>query len=69
MQAEQGENNFNPHSSFYTANEMRDLFDGIEDFKFWKTDLRYFPLPWLRRFVEPRFGFFIQMTARKRDCP
>ncbi len=62
-----GEDNFNPHSSFYTEKEMRDLFDGFEDFKFWKTDLRYFPLPWLRRFVEPRFGLFIQMTARKRE--
>ena len=60
-----GEDNFNPHSSFYTEQEIRDLFDGFEDFKFWKTDLRYFPLPWLRRFVERRFGFFIQMTARK----
>ncbi len=64
--SEAGEDNFNPHSSFFTENEMRDLFDGFEDFKFWRTDLRYFPLPWLRRFVEPRFGFFLQMTAHKR---
>lgn len=62
-----GEDNFNPHSSFHTDREMRELFDEFEDFKFWKTDLRYFPLPWLRRFVERRYGFFIQMTARKRD--
>ena len=63
--SEAGEDNFNPHSSFYTENEMRGLFDGFEDYKFWRTDLRYFPVPWLRRFVEPRLGFFNQMTARK----
>lgn len=60
-----GENNFNPHSSFYSPREVKELFKGFEDFDVWKTDLRYFPLPWFRSFFERHFGFFVQMTARK----
>ncbi len=60
-----GEDNFNPHSKFLTEQELRKLFDGFEDFSLWKTELKYFPLPWFRGYFERRFGFFLQMTARK----
>lgn len=62
-----GTDNFNPHSSFYCEAELRELFDGFEDFTFCKTDLRYFPFPWCRSFFERRCGFFLHMTARKCD--
>lgn len=62
-----GEDNFNPHSSFYSPAEMKNLFPDFEDFDIWKTDLRYFPLPWFRGFFERHFGFFVQMTARKKS--
>jgi len=65
--SEAGDDNFNPHSSFYTERELREIFQGFEDFDFWKTDLKYFPLPWLRDFVERKWGFFLQMTARKQS--
>lgn len=64
--SEAGSDNFNPFSGFYTASELRDLFDEFEDFEFWKNDLKYFPLPFLRDAVERRWGFFLHMTARKR---
>ena len=67
--SESGEDNFNPHSSFFTENDLRRLFDGFEDVEFWKTDLRYFPLPGFREIVERRYGFFLNMTARKRSDP
>ena len=60
-----GEDNFNPHSSFYSAAEIKEIFEGFECFDFWKTDLRYFPIPWYRPFFERHLGFFLQMTARK----
>ncbi|MGA9995591.1 MAG: class I SAM-dependent methyltransferase [Pyrinomonadaceae bacterium] len=60
-----GENNFIPKSGFWTEKEMRELFSGLENFKFFRSDLRYFPLPFLRRWVEKRWGFFLTMTARK----
>ncbi|HMF56937.1 MAG TPA: class I SAM-dependent methyltransferase [Pyrinomonadaceae bacterium] len=60
-----GTNNFIPKSGFWTESEMRALFDGLEDFHFIRSDLRYFPLPFLRRFVEKRWGFFLTMIARK----
>ncbi len=60
-----GANNFNPHSSFYSKAEAKELFPGFEDFEFWKTSLNYFPLPWFRSFFERHSGFFLQMTARK----
>ncbi len=63
-----GEDNFNPHSSFHTEAELREMFDRFENFVFWKTNLQYFPLPWLRGFIERRSGFFLQMTARKRTA-
>jgi len=65
--SEAGDDNFNPHSSFYTERELREIFQDFEDFHFWKTDLKYFPLPWLRDFVERKWGFFLHMTARKRN--
>ena len=61
-----GEDKFNPHSKFYVEKDLRDLFHEFEELTFWKTDLRYFPLPWFRKFFESHFGFFIQMTACKR---
>lgn len=62
-----GEDNFNPHSSFYSEKEMRALFDGFEQFEFLRTNLQYFPLPWFRAFFERHFGFFIYMRARKPE--
>lgn len=64
--SEAGEDNFNPHSSFYTEKDLRELFHDFQDFKFWRTELKYFPTPWFREFFERRWGFFQQMTARKR---
>ena len=60
-----GENNFIPKSGFWTEEEMLELFSGLEDFKFFRNDLRYFPLPFLRRFIEKRWGFFLTMIAKK----
>jgi len=28
-----------------TERELREIFQGFEDFHFWKTDLKYFPFP------------------------
>jgi len=60
-----GANNFIPRSGFWTEAEMRELFQGLEDFRFTRTDLKYFPLPFLRTWVESRWGFFLTMTAQK----
>jgi ubiquinone/menaquinone biosynthesis C-methylase UbiE len=60
-----GKDNFIPHSGFWTEAEMRELFAGCEDVRFFRRDLKYFPLPFLREFVEKRWGFFLTMTARK----
>jgi SAM-dependent methyltransferase len=60
-----GRDNFIPVSGFYTAEEMKALFPGLEDYRFLRRDLKYFPLPFLRPFVERRWGFFLTMTARK----
>jgi ubiquinone/menaquinone biosynthesis C-methylase UbiE len=60
-----GRDNFIPRSGFWTAQEMRELFSGLEDFRFNRGDLKYFPLPFLRGWVESRWGFFLTMTARK----
>ncbi len=60
-----GKGNFIPVSGFYNEAEMRSLFAGMTDFRFWRHDLKYFPLPFLRRFVERRWGFFLTMTAQK----
>lgn len=62
-----GQDNFIPHSGFYTEKEMRRLFDGMEEFRFFRGDLKYFPLTFLRKFAEARWGFFLTMTARKPD--
>ncbi len=45
-----GEGNFMPMSGFYTEPEMRELFAGLSDFRFFCKDLKYFPFPFLRRF-------------------
>jgi 2-polyprenyl-3-methyl-5-hydroxy-6-metoxy-1,4-benzoquinol methylase len=66
--SEPGEGNFNPLSHFVSAGEARRLFAGLTDFQFYRTDLKYFPIPWLRAPVERYFGFFLQMTARKPDA-
>jgi ubiquinone/menaquinone biosynthesis C-methylase UbiE len=60
-----GEANYNPLSYFVTAGGVRELFAGLEDFEFYTTDLKYFPLPFGRAAVEKRWGFFLQITARK----
>lgn len=52
-------------TAFYNEAEVRDLFAGATDFRFFRSDLKYFPLPVLRRFVEKRWGFFLTMTAGK----
>ncbi len=51
-------------TSFLTETELRELFAGAVDLRFSRSDLKYFPLPFLRRFVEKRWGFFLTMTAR-----
>jgi ubiquinone/menaquinone biosynthesis C-methylase UbiE len=63
-----GEGNFNPLSYFVSVGDVRRLFAGLTEFRFYRTDLKYFPIPWLRVPVERRFGFFLQMTARKPDA-
>ena len=60
-----GQDNFIPRSGFWTEREMREFFSGLEDFCFVRRDLKYFPLPFLREWVERRWGFFLTMTARK----
>ena len=60
-----GQDNFIPRSGFWTEAEMRGLFTGLEDLCFMRRDLKYFPLPFLRGWVERRWGFFLTMTARK----
>ena len=60
-----GRDNFIPRSGFWTEAEMRELFAGLEDFCFVRRDLKYFPLPFFRNWVERRWGFFLTMTGRK----
>jgi len=60
-----GQDNFVLRTSFWTEREMRELFRGLEDFRFIRRDLKYFPLPFLRGSVERRWGFLMTMTARK----
>src|SRR5262245_9719140 len=63
-----GQGNFHPFTHFLTEAEMRSLFPGLDDLTFERTWLKYFPVaaPFLRRFVEKRWGFFLPMTGRKR---
>jgi len=63
-----GRDNFIPRSGFWSEREMRELFAGLEDFQFVRRDLKYFPLPFLRGWVERRWGFFLTMTGRKPAC-
>jgi ubiquinone/menaquinone biosynthesis C-methylase UbiE len=60
-----GEGHFNPLSRFVTEREVRVLFDDLEDFEFFRLNLSYFPVPFLRRIVERYFGFFLTFTATK----
>jgi len=60
-----GQDNFIPRSGFWTQQEMCELFAGLEDFRFIRSDLKYFPVPFLRSWVERRWGFFLTMMARK----
>lgn len=62
-----GEDNFNPHSSFYSEKEIRAMFYDFEHFEFLKTNLQYFPLPRFRPFFERYLGFFVYMSARKSN--
>ena len=64
-----GRNNFIPRSGFWSESEMRELFAGLEDCRFVRTDLKYFPLPFFRSWVEARWGFFLTMTGRKPGAP
>lgn len=63
--SEAGEDAFNPHSAFVTRRELRELFGDLEGHRFLCRDLKYYPLPFLRKFCESRFGFFLTMTAQK----
>jgi SAM-dependent methyltransferase len=61
-----GEHDTNPLSRFLTEREIRDLFDDLEDFRFARGNLSYFPLPaFARKLLEQRFGFFLTFVARK----
>lgn len=60
-----GEGNFVPHTTFHTEKEMRALFAGMRDFRFFRSNLKYFVLPFLRGPAEGRWGLFLTMTARK----
>jgi ubiquinone/menaquinone biosynthesis C-methylase UbiE len=62
-----GEGHFNPLSRFVTEREVRALFDQLEDFRFFRMTLSYFPIPLLRRFVEKYFGFHLTFSATKRS--
>jgi ubiquinone/menaquinone biosynthesis C-methylase UbiE len=61
-----GQGNFHPFTHFLTEGEMRALFPGLTDLRFQRTALKYFPLPFLGRFVEERWGFFLTLTGTKR---
>ena len=60
-----GARNYNPLSYFVTQADVRRLFPGLDDFEFYTTLLNYYPFPFLRGAVERRWGFFLQITARK----
>ncbi len=60
-----GDDNFVRHTTFHTEKEMRSLFEGMEDFRFFRSNLKYFVLPFLRGPAESRWGLFLTMTARK----
>jgi SAM-dependent methyltransferase len=60
-----GEGNYNPLSHFLTEADLRRTFPDLEDLRFFRMDLKYFPLPFLRGAIERRFGFFLTLTARK----
>lgn len=63
-----GEGQTNPLSRFFTEQELRAIFGDLEDHRIWRSRLNYFPVPGpLRRWVERRWGFFLQMEARKPD--
>jgi SAM-dependent methyltransferase len=62
-----GSGNYNPLSHFLTERDLREMFAGLVDHRFHTSDLKYFPLPFLRRYVERRWGFFLTMTASKPD--
>jgi len=64
-----GPGNFIPVSGFFTEAEVRALFPGLEDYRFWRSELRYFPLPFARKLVERWWGFFLTMTATKPRLP
>lgn len=59
------EDDFNPLSYFLGTEDVKRLFARLEDFEFYTTNLRGFPLRFLHGFVERRWGFFLQVTARK----
>ena len=60
-----GADNANPLSYFLSEAELRAAFPGFEDARSFRVDLKYFPLPFLRGWVERRFGFFLTLSARK----
>jgi ubiquinone/menaquinone biosynthesis C-methylase UbiE len=60
-----GEGNYNPLSHFLTERELREWFADLDDHRFVCSDLKYFPLPFGRRFVQRHWGFFLTLTATK----
>lgn len=59
------EDGFVRKTSFHTEAELRALFSGASHHRFSRSDLKYFPVPFLRTFVEKRWGFFLTMTAER----
>ena len=60
-----GEGNYNPLSYFLTERELREWFSELEGLRFERSDLKYFPLPFGRGFVERRWGFFLTLTGTR----
>lgn len=60
-----GESNYNPLSYFVTQDDVRKLFAGLDNFEFYTTELKYYPVPFLRGLVEDRWGFYLQIVAHK----
>ena len=65
-----GQGNFHPFTHFLTEGEMRSMFPSLRDVQFTRTVLKYFPIPipFLRDFVERRWGFFLTLTGRKPEA-
>jgi ubiquinone/menaquinone biosynthesis C-methylase UbiE len=60
-----GAGNYNPLSYFLTESELRRVFADLEQARCFRKEVKYFPLPFLRGWVERRFGFFLTLSGRK----